>query len=141
MKKFLLLIFVPLFLFSCDNSDVDMDSKLYGIWVPKDSEKDSNKGGLIYEFNPNNTGKVYYIRQITPEGVFICDECLTVKLVDLTLKEINGRHELSMHKEDGGAFNNFYDVLNDNELKFTLGQHCAKLNNANIIEKKLSCPE
>lgn len=137
MKKLLLLLFLPFLLLSCDDSEVDMDPQLYGIWVPKDL----SKGGLIYEFSPNNRGKVYYIRQITAEGAFICDECLTKKIVNLTLQKINGLHELNMHLEEGGAFNNFFDLLTDTELRFMQGQHCAKLNSAVIIEKKLSCEE
>lgn len=134
MKKFLFLIFIPFFLLSCD-SDVDMDPQLYGIWVPKDL----SKGGLIYEFNPNNTGKVYYIREITEDGAFVCDECLTKKIVNLTLKKMNGLHELNMHLDEGGAFNNFFDLLTDNELRFMTGQHCVQLNNAVIVERKISC--
>lgn len=135
MKKALFLIITCLlFLPSCDN-DVDMDSKLYGIWVPDDTKT----GGLIYKLNTDNTGYVYYIRQIMEDGSYVCDKCMTQKLVNLSLEKINGRYQLSMHLEDGGSFNHFYDYVTDSELKFTLGQFCKKNNGAIIIEQELSC--
>ncbi|MDU1893023.1 MAG: hypothetical protein E6767_20290 [Dysgonomonas sp.] len=136
MKKIIVLILLSVSLISCSDSDVDMDKRLYGTWVPKDL----STGGLIYKFNKDNTGAVYYIRQVTETGEFVCDECLTVKITNLSLEEVNNLHQLSMHLEEGGAFNNFYDLLTDTELRFmNNGQHCEKDDNAVIVEKKLSC--
>lgn len=130
MKKILLLacIIFPMLFLSCE--DNDDETNLYGIWV---SQEDGQKGN-IWVFNEDNTGTLLYVVEISEDGTYICDECLSEKITHFSLKDKTIELDFETYSVPYR-----YDYINENEFKLWNKPLLKKNISAKIKEEKISC--